>query len=268
MDLSHIDLPRYLSVLPPFEGLAPEALLRLASACELRCVDRLGVVFRVGEPCPAMTIVVAGQVKLFATSHEGQEKVVELLGPGSTLAEASVFTGDPHLLSAEALTDTVLLAIEKQRVVAEIGADPGFALRMLTSVSRRLHGLMEGVQADALHSGLQRVVSFLLRHHQAGSSVSLPVSKATIASLLSVTPEYLSRILRTLASAQLIQVDRRDIRILDARRLATFPPAHGPGGCGRAGSAPGGRHGRVGGEHRPQAVGQRAEPRRVVLPVA
>jgi CRP-like cAMP-binding protein len=52
--------------------------------------------------------------------------------------------------------------------------------------------------------------------------VSLPVSKATLASRLSLTPEYFSRVLRELEEAGLIEVDKRDIRILDTRRLAAY----------------------------------------------
>ena len=45
--------------------------------------------------------------------------------------------------------------------------------------------------------------------------VALPVSKAAIASRLSLTPEYFSRVLGELGDAGLIEVDRRTIRILD-----------------------------------------------------
>ena len=54
-------------------------------------------------------------------------------------------------------------------------------------------------------------------------TVSLPVSKATVASRLSLTPEYFSRVLHELESAGLIEVDKRDIRILDPRRLMRYP---------------------------------------------
>lgn len=50
--------------------------------------------------------------------------------------------------------------------------------------------------------------------------VSLPVSKATLASRLSLTPEYFSRVLHELEAKGLIQVDNRDIHILDAGGLA------------------------------------------------
>ena len=90
---------------------------------------------------------------------------------------------------------------------------------------------MQDVEAYALHSGLQRVIGYLLRDQDAADgrrsealTVSLPVSKATIASLLSLTPEYFSRVLHELESAGLIEIDRREIRILDPRRLESYRP--------------------------------------------
>ena len=114
-------------------------------------------------------------------------------------------------------------------MLAEIGHDPRFALRMLAGISRRLHGLVRDVQAYALHSGAQRVIGYLLRDlsdrgrvSDKPFTVSLPVSKATIASRLSLTPEYFSRVLHELESAGLLRIDKRDVHILDAKRLATY----------------------------------------------
>jgi CRP-like cAMP-binding protein len=225
------DLPRYLSVLPLFSHMGAIELNRLAAGCQLRRLARGDTVFRVGQPCEEFHVTVMGQVKLFAVSPAGQEKVVELIGPGNSFAEAIMFMDKPYIINAQALTDTLLLTVAKQAVLAEIGHDPRFALRMLAGISRRLHGLVHDVQAYALHSGSQRVIGYLLRdqgpaegHDDAALTVSLPVSKATIASRLSLTPEYFSRVLHELEAAGLIEIDKRDIRILDARRLAAYQP--------------------------------------------
>ncbi len=53
-------------------------------------------------------------------------------------------------------------------------------------------------------------------------TVSLPVSKATIASRLSLTPEYFSKVLHELEAEKLIEIDKRDIRIIDVKRLAGY----------------------------------------------
>ena len=85
------------------------------------------------------------------------------------------------------------------------------------------------MEVYALHSGLQRVIGYLLRDVEADAAagaepltVSLPVSKATIASRLSLTPEYFSRVLHELEAVGLVRIDKRDIHILDAQALATY----------------------------------------------
>ncbi len=227
------DLPRYLSVLPLFGDLSPVELQRVADGCSLRRLVRGDMVFRVGEPCEEFHVVVVGQVKLFAISPAGQEKVIELVGPGNSFGEALMFTGRPYIVSAQALADTLLLTVGKRAVLDEIQTDPRFAMRMLAGISRRLHGLVRDVQAYALHSGMQRVIGYLLRDQAVDAleqqvangttvTVSLPVSKATIASRLSLTPEYFSRVLHELEAAGLIDIDKRDIRILDPQRLARY----------------------------------------------
>jgi CRP-like cAMP-binding protein len=99
---------------------------------------------------------------------------------------------------------------------------------MLAGISRRLHGLVHDVQGYALHSGLQRVIGYLLRDHSESEdksiTVSLPVSKGVVASRLSLTPEYFSRVLHELEASGLIEIDKREIRILDTRRLAQYQP--------------------------------------------
>ncbi len=230
MDLEKFDLPRYLSVLPLFSDLEPTELKRMADGCVLRRLPRGDMVFRVGEPCEEFHVTVLGQVKLFGLSPAGQEKVIELVGPGQSFAEALMFTGRPYIVNAQALTDTLLLTVKKHAVLTEIDHDSRFALRMLAGISRRLHGLVHDVQAYALHSGAQRVIGYLLRDQAVEDcasgevfTVSLPVSKATIASRLSLTPEYFSRVLHDLEDAGLIEIDKRDIRILDAKALAAHP---------------------------------------------
>ncbi len=230
MEARTFDLPRYLSVLPLFTDLDRPELERLALGCQLRRLSRGDSVFRVGEPCEEFHVTVTGQVKLFAISPAGQEKVIELVGPGNSFAEALLFTGMPYIVNAQALTDTLLLTVKKEAVVGEIERDPRFAMRMLAGISRRLHGLVHDVEAYALHSGVQRVIGYLLRDQQVEDcatgevvTVSLPVSKATIASRLSLTPEYFSRVLHELEAAGMVRIDKRDVHILDPKRLAAYP---------------------------------------------
>jgi CRP-like cAMP-binding protein len=224
------DLPRYLSVLPLFADMESDELRRLANqGCRMQRLGRGEDIFRVGESCDEFHVVVTGQVKQFVLAGSGAEKVIELIGPGQSFGEAPMFSGMAHLVNAQALSETFLLSIAKHAVMDEIQRDPRFSLRMLAGVSKRLHGMISDVESYCLHSGMQRVIGYLLRDHMAQDqmanqaiTICLPVSKATIASRLSLTPEYFSRVLHELEDEGLIEIDRRDIRILNTRGLASY----------------------------------------------
>lgn len=229
LDTRFFDMPRFLAGSPLFSGLSPDELTRIAKSCHIKSHAKGEMIFRVGEACEAFHLVLSGQVKLFVVSPAGQEKVIEIISPGQSFAEALVFLNKPYILGAQALVDTVLVNVSKRGVVSEIAQDPQVALHMLAGVSRRLHGLVQDVEAYALHSGMQRLIGYLLRDVEMDAAngkntltVSLPASKATIASRLSLTPEYFSRVLHELEAQQLITIDRRDIRILDVHKLAAY----------------------------------------------
>ena len=229
MEPTVFNIPRFLAVLPLFSDLSPAELSRIAEGCQVRRLARGDTIFRFGEPCEEFHVVVMGQVKLFAISPAGQEKVIELVGPGQSFAEALMFTSKPYILNAQALANTLLLTVSKYAMLNEIEKDSRFSLRLLAGISRRLHGLVHDIESGALHSGMQRVIGYLLREHQPDESapenvftVSLPVSKATIASRLSLTPEYFSKVLHELEQERLIEIDKRDIRIVDVQRLAKY----------------------------------------------
>lgn len=229
MEIGDFNIPRFLAVLPLFSDLSPPELVRVAHGCQVRRLGRGDTIFRYGEPCEEFHVVVSGQAKLFALSPAGQEKVIELIGPGHSFAEALMFTSKPYIVNAQALTNTILLTVSKQVMLEEIERDPRFSLRMLAGISRRLHGLVHDIESGALHSGMQRVIGYLLREYQNDDTVggeiftvSLPVSKATIASRLSLTPEYFSKVLHELEAEKLIEIDKRDIRIIDVKRLAGY----------------------------------------------
>jgi CRP-like cAMP-binding protein len=230
MEIRDFDVPRYLSVLPLFSDLSATELEKVATGCELRRLARGDVIFRVGDPCEEFHVTVTGQIKLYVLSPNGQEKVIELIGPGGSFGEALMFTNKPYIINGQALTQTLLLTVKKSAVIEEVERDSRFAMRMLAGTSRRLHALVRDVEAYALQSGVQRVIGYLLRDRDEDDApasdeitVTLPVSKATVASRLSLTPEYFSRVLHDLESAGLVVIDKRDVRIPDVRRLARYP---------------------------------------------
>ncbi|MCE4537857.1 Crp/Fnr family transcriptional regulator [Pelomonas sp. P7] len=223
--MDSVDIEARLRRLPLFSEVDAASLARLAAAVRMRPLERGALALRAGDRCEAFFVNLGAPIKLFVLAPNGQEKVIELVAAGQSFAEALMFLGRPSPVTAEALGQTRLLVLPRAAVLEAMAADQRLALYMLAGLSRRLHGLVGDVQAYALQSGVQRVIGYLLSDTKGDGPglVELPVSKATLASRLSLTPEYFSRVLRELEEGGLIRVQGRRIHIASVRRLAAYP---------------------------------------------
>ena len=219
-----IKLQAFLANLPMFSDMSPRDLDRVASGTVPSYYAKGQSVFQCGDPCSGFHVVVYGQVKLGFTSPQGIEKVVEIVRPGQSFGEALMFLEQPYIVFAQALVDSMLLHVAKNVVLDELAREPGFARRMLSGLSRRLHGLVRDVEAYTLRSGQERLIGYLLADAPDTANgepveVQLTPGKGVIASRLNMTPEHFSRILHELAAGGLIEVNGRSVRIPDIARL-------------------------------------------------
>ncbi len=229
--MSNPDIPvhDFLANIPLLRDASPEEIERVATGTRRIYAQKGETLFRRGDPCEGFWILLYGQTKLFATSPQGMEKVIEIVGPGMTFGEAIMFMDMPYIVGAQTLSDSLLLLVAKSTVFAELESNTGFARKMLAGLSRRLHGLIKDVESYSMRSGAERVIGYLMRidsnegdDANAATAVTLPASKVTIASRLNLTPEHFSRILHDLSAAGLIEVDGKVIRVPNIQRLRDF----------------------------------------------
>lgn len=210
-----------------FRDLTDEQRVPLVAGARPRRIDRGEVLFRRGDTPLGMHVVVNGRIKLSFVSANGTEKVVDIINPGDSFGEAVMFLEKPHVVTAQALAETLLLFVPSEVVFRLIDSDPQFARRMLGGLSRRLHQLVADVESYSTRSGTERLIGFLLRDcgidgtGEGGGplELELPVAKGILASRLNLTQEHFSRILHDLATVGLIEVQGRRIRVLDVERL-------------------------------------------------
>ena len=226
MPMNHpINIEALLTHIALFNGLAPEEIARIAHATREVHILKGETLFHRGDTCTGFHLVVYGQIKLTFTSAQGNEKIVEIISQGQSFGEAIMFLDKPYVVSAQALTDAMLLHVSKTAIFEELGHDYNLARKMLAGMAMRLHQLMNDVESYSLHSGKQRIIGYLLRelpeNDQNGTDVilTLPSNKGTIASRLNLTQEHFSRILHELTDLGLIIVEGKKIHIPSVANL-------------------------------------------------
>jgi CRP-like cAMP-binding protein len=217
-------LRAHLAGTPALSGIEAETLTLLTQGAETLRLERSAIVFQRGSVPGGLFVVLSGGVKLMSLGPDQRARVVELFQPGSIFGEIGVFTGAAYRTWTEATIPTRLVHLQRTQVLAAVDRDHRFAVRMLTAVSERTQRLIDSFACAAPNTAAVRVAAYLLelsdRAAPAGGTLVLPASKGTIASLLNLSQESLSRALRRMMDAGLLMVAGRRIQIRDRNGLA------------------------------------------------
>jgi NTE family protein len=98
-----------------FEGIPEGALAELLGELERRRYPPGAVVIAEGDRPREISIVVEGHADVFIVDRNGQEHEVGRVGPGTTLGEMSLFTGEPAAGTVRAATELEVLAMSAAR---------------------------------------------------------------------------------------------------------------------------------------------------------
>ncbi len=207
-----------------FAALDDEQLDTMLNAVRMVRLDAGERLFERGQEAHRFFLVREGQIKLYRLSASGDEKVIEIVGPGHTFAEAVLFMDIPgYPVNADALVPSTVAAFSSKAFLDLLRGSVDTCFRLMADMSQRLHHRLEEIDALTLHNATYRLVAYLL--DQAGPQrdgqqrVTLGVAKHVVASRLSIQPETFSRILKRLTGEGLIEPRGADIEIPDVARL-------------------------------------------------
>ncbi|HEY3486799.1 MAG TPA: Crp/Fnr family transcriptional regulator [Gammaproteobacteria bacterium] len=185
------------------------------------------ILFHYGNPAERFYLIGVGQIKLARISPAGQEKVIEIMYPGHTFAEAVMFMQNPvYPVTAQALVDSVLYAIPNQSYRNILAHSTEYCFRLLADLSMRLHRHVQELDNLAQQNAMHRLIRYLVNQlpPDTGSSFSLTLSipKQVLASKLSIKPESFSRLLAVLSQAGIISVDKQTLVIHNVQQLKDY----------------------------------------------
>ncbi|HRH79468.1 MAG TPA: Crp/Fnr family transcriptional regulator [Thiobacillaceae bacterium] len=175
------------------------------------------------QPVTAFYYVLHGLIRLYRTSPVGDEKVIELIGPGRFFAEAALFMGGRYPVNAMAQADSRLIAIDGPAFKTWLIQDANRCVRLLAATSARLHKMVNEIDRLTLMKGADRLLQYLLDHADPDESgrqvVDLEAPKQVIASRIGVKPETFSRLLHKLSDLGYLEVQGNRVYIKEGDDL-------------------------------------------------
>jgi CRP/FNR family transcriptional activator FtrB len=173
-----------------------------------------------GDPADFLYVVTEGCVELFAGAND-RETTMGLVRPVSTFILAAVLKDAQYLMSARTTAKSRVLMIPAENIRIMFATDPAFARSMVIELATCYRSVVKSLKNHKLRNGAERLANYVIRQHKefgGDGSFRLEVDKRTLASLLGMTPENLSRAFAALRSYG-VRVEGRKIAVDDVLAL-------------------------------------------------
>jgi CRP/FNR family cyclic AMP-dependent transcriptional regulator len=215
-----------LSQSPLFASLDPSAAASLISSLSERRVAKGEILFHEGEPGDHLYVILDGKVKLGRASADGRESLMAILGPGEMFGELSLFDPGPRAATATALTEAQVYRLGNAELMPWLATRPEVAAALLQALARRLRRTNEAM-ADLVFSDVPgRVAKALMDLGEKfgtmtanGLQVTHDMTQEELAQLVGASRETVNKALADFAQRGWIQLESRQVLILDVDRL-------------------------------------------------
>src|SRR5690349_6339991 len=149
-------------------------------------------IFSQGDPCRHVLYIQSGGVKLSVLSKSGREAVVAMLGPGDFFGEGCQAGQAVRMGTAEAITPSVILRINKSKMVRLLHRQHSMSDRFIAHMLARNIRIEEDLIDQLFNSSEKRLARTLLllarygKHDKPVRAVP-PISQSTLAEMVGTT---------------------------------------------------------------------------------
>ncbi len=209
-----------------FANLSLEAKLDLQPSLSLGRFDKKEALYKEGDTCRHLYILLSGEVKVYKTLHNGKQQIHKLVQiPGDLIACEDLYL-KTHGSSAEALNDVTVCHLKCEDLHNSTERYKEISDTLLQAMSRDLNSYIRHIANLGQKNALQRLASYLVylndthqERHLKNCHLEDLLSRIELADMLGVTQRTLIRSIKQLESDGRININRQGFSILDLPAL-------------------------------------------------
>ena len=210
------------------------------------------MIFAQGDKMDGLFFIQTGKIQLSVVSDDGREAVLGILGAGDFFGEGGLAGQLLRMSSATAMTDCVLLNVDKTALLREMVLQPKLSALFMKYLLKRNIRYQDDLVDQLFNSSEKRLARVLLLMGHFGSEgvseVSIPrLSQETLAEMVGTTRSRVSFFMNRFRKLGFISYNRQDLCIHssllkivlnDENGAATNPVSDWAGGGRKAAEAP------------------------------
>ncbi|MBT9581757.1 Crp/Fnr family transcriptional regulator [bacterium] len=173
------------------------------------------VLWEAGEPSHFVVWVDEGILEVVQHSLQGEDAVLNRLGPGELAGEMSCLDGQPHSATLRAAGPVKVRVMERQHFLHWLREHPDRWEKLIHRQSQRIRGLSARLAEVSFDPVQLRLARFLLSH----SEEVLQITQQQLAEYVAATRESVSKALSAMGRQGWVRTSRGKIHILDRASL-------------------------------------------------
>jgi CRP/FNR family transcriptional regulator len=209
----------FLKSIPYFSVMNAAELEAIKPLFSEKTVQRGEVILMEGELSDTLFFVAAGAVKVFKTSAQGKEQILNIARPGEALNDVPIFDGGTNPINAQSLGPVALYSLKKERLQSIMEQYPKIALNTSKVLAQRMRQLVALVEDLSFRHVLGRVTKILLTHAGDNAGNADHLTQQEMAAMAGTAREVVARSLKALEEQGHIRLERHRIVITDRKSL-------------------------------------------------
>ena len=203
-----------------FAGIDQDRLAGFVSAFNAKSYLKGQTIISEGDTEPVLHFVNSGVVKLFKMSPEGKEQIIEIIRPGESFNDITVFGGGPAPYSAQALgINTDILWVHKNDLLAFLEKNWKAALNAFEVVAHQSSSLLVLIEDLSFKNVIGRVAKILLQNAAPGPGGAQRLTQYEMAAMAGTAREVVGRSLKSLEDIGAIGLERHKIIVKNKEYL-------------------------------------------------
>ncbi len=187
----------------------------------IKSYEKLDYLFRQGDVCDALYILMNGSVKTEMITENGNLLGIEIITAPRPLAPAFLFSDNNHFpVDVIGLENVEILRIPKDEVIRLMTINPDFMQQFLTHNANRTQFLTNRLQLLSIKTIKGKIAHFILEQIKLqGNPFIINRNQTELAEFFGVARPSLARSLSEMIDAGIIEVNRKEYKVLDNKKL-------------------------------------------------
>lgn len=182
-------------------------------------------IFYEGNHAIGIYCLYKGKVKLTKIGKDGKEQIIRFSKPGDIIGYRSLLNNEPYQATATAIEDTYVCVILKSAFLNMIDKNTLFSKKIISLLGGDLKFAEDnliGLTQKTVRERIAAALMLLIKTYGYGkdeTTLDIKLSRSELASLSCTTPETTIRTLAQFAKEKIIELHKKEIKILDQKKL-------------------------------------------------